>query len=76
VVDLGGGRRKTTDIVDMGVGLSGFLPIGTKVQAGDTLALIHANSEAEAAKAAAGLAEAITIADTAELRPLVHARVL
>lgn len=77
VVDLGGGRRKTTDVVDMGVGLSGFLPIGTKVAAGDTLALIHANSEADAVKAAAGLADAITISEAApELRPLVHARVL
>jgi thymidine phosphorylase len=76
VVDLGGGRRKTTDVIDMGVGLSGFLPIGTKVQAGDTLALIHAKNDADAAKAAAGLAEAIIIADTAEVRPLIHARVV
>lgn len=77
VVDLGGGRRKTTDVVDMGVGLSGFLPIGTKVAAGDTLALIHANTDADAAKAAAGLAGAITISDAAPAaRPLVHARVV
>jgi thymidine phosphorylase len=77
VVDLGGGRRKTTDTIDMGVGLSDFLPIGTKVVAGDTLALIHAKDEADAAKCAAALADAITIADAApEPRPLVHARVV
>ena len=77
VVDLGGGRRKTTDLVDMGVGLSGFLPVGTKVEAGDTLALIHANSEADAARAAQALEEAVEIADTAPAaRPLIHARVL
>lgn len=75
VVDLGGGRRKTTDVIDMGVGLSGFLPVGTKVQAGDTIALIHAKDEADAARAAKGLEEAIEIADTAEIRPLIHARV-
>jgi thymidine phosphorylase len=76
VVDLGGGRRKTTDVIDMGVGLSGFLPVGTKVQAGDTLALIHAKNDADAAKAATALAEAVIIADTApEHRPLIHARV-
>jgi thymidine phosphorylase len=76
VVDLGGGRRKTSDVIDMGVGLSGFLPIGTKVQAGDTLALIHAKNDADAAKAATALAEAVIIADTApEHRPLIHARV-
>ncbi|GAA0571640.1 thymidine phosphorylase [Rhizomicrobium electricum] len=77
VVDLGGGRRKTTDVIDMGVGLSDFRPIGTKVQAGDTLALIHAKNDADAAKAAAALAEAVIIADTVpEDRPLVHARVV
>jgi thymidine phosphorylase len=77
VVDLGGGRRKTTDVVDMGVGLSGFLPVGTKVAAGDTLALVHAKTDADAAKACAALAEAITIADAAPVaRPLVHARVI
>ncbi len=77
VVDLGGGRRKTSDVVDMGVGLSGFLPIGTKVAAGDTLALVHAKTDADAAKACAALAEAITIADAAPAaRPLVHARVI
>jgi thymidine phosphorylase len=77
VVDLGGGRRKTSDVVDMGVGLSGFLPIGTKVAAGDTLAVIHANCEADAAKAAAGLTEAIAIADAAPAaNPLIHKRVV
>ncbi len=77
VVDLGGGRRKTTDIIDMGVGLSDFLPVGTKVAAGDTVALIHAKNDADAEKANRALAEAITIADTAPpARPLVHARVI
>jgi thymidine phosphorylase len=77
VVDLGGGRRKTTDVIDMGVGLSDFLPIGTKVAAGDPIALIHAKTDADAAQAAASLAEAITIADAApHVRPLIHARVV
>jgi thymidine phosphorylase len=76
VVDLGGGRRKTSDVVDMGVGLSGFLPVGTEVQAGDSIALIHAKDEADAARAAQGLAQAIDIADAApEARPLVHAHI-
>lgn len=77
VVDLGGGRRKTTDVIDMGVGFTGFLPVGTKVQAGDTIALVHAKTDADAAKACAALADAITIADEApEPRPLIHARVV
>jgi len=61
----------------MGVGLSDFLPIGTKVTAGDTIALIHAKDTTDAAKCAAALADAITIADAApEAQPLVHARVV
>ena len=76
VVDLGGGRRKTSDVIDMGVGLSGFLPVGTKIQAGDTIALIHAKDDADAGRAAKALEEAIEIADTAPgPRPLIHARV-
>jgi thymidine phosphorylase len=76
VVDLGGGRRKTTDVIDLSVGISGFLPVGTKVAAGDTLALVHAKDEAAAARACAALAQLIEIADTAPPpRPLVHARV-
>ncbi len=77
VVDLGGGRRKTADSIDMGVGLSDFLPVGTQVKAGDTLARIHAKDEADAARAAQALADAIEIADAAPpARPLIHAQVL
>lgn len=76
VVDLGGGRRKTTDKVDMAVGLSGFLPVGTEINAGDPIALVHATDEASAARASAVLVQAIEISDTAPPpRPLVHARV-
>jgi thymidine phosphorylase len=77
VVDLGGGRRKTTDVIDMGVGLSDFLPVGTSVAAGDPIALVHAADEAAATRASSALAQAVTIADTAPpARPLVHARVI
>jgi len=76
VVDLGGGRRKTTDTVDPAVGLSDFCPVGTKVKKGDALALVHAADEASAARAVAALGEAVAIADAAPPpRPLVHARV-
>jgi len=76
VVDLGGGRRNTVDKIDLSVGLSDFLPVGTKVAAGDTLALVGAADEAAAARACAALADCIEIADTAPPpRPLVHARV-
>jgi len=54
VVDLGGGRKKTTDTIDLAVGLSQFRPVGTKVQAGDTLALVHAADDAADAGGGAG----------------------
>jgi thymidine phosphorylase len=77
VVDLGGGRRKTTDVIDLAVGLTDLLPVGTKVQTGDPLALVHAADEASAARACAALAQAIEIADPAPPpRPLLHARVV
>jgi len=76
VVDLGGGRRKTSDTIDLAVGFSEFRPVGTKVNAGDTFVLVHARDEASAARACATLADLIEIADTAPPpRPLTHARV-
>jgi len=76
VVDLGGGRRSTADTIDLAVGLSDVLPVGTRVSTGDALALVHARDEASAACACAALAETIEIGDTAPPpRPLVHARV-
>ncbi len=76
VVDLGGGRRKSTDKIDLTVGLSGFLPVGSRVSAGDPIALVHAADDASAARASAALAQAIEIADTAPPpRPLIHARI-
>jgi thymidine phosphorylase len=77
VVDLGGGRRKTTDTIDLAVGISDFLPVGTRVQTGDMLALVHAADEGAAARACDALALTTGIADTAPPpRPLVHARVI
>ncbi len=76
VVDLGGGRKKTTDTVDLAVGLSQFLPVSAQVKVGDTLALVHAADEASAGRAIAALRKAVEIADTAPPpRQLVHARI-
>ncbi len=65
VVDLGGGRRKTEDAIDLAVGFSAFLPVGTPVAAGDTIAVVHAADEASARSAVAALERCIRIADTA-----------
>jgi thymidine phosphorylase len=76
VVDLGGGRRKTTDAVDLAVGFSDFRPVGTRVGAGDRIALVHAADEAAAKRAVATLEHCVRIADAAPApRPLVLERI-
>ena len=53
VVELGGGRTDPAQKIDHAVGVTRLLPVGTAVQAGDALALVHARSS-EAADRAAG----------------------
>jgi thymidine phosphorylase len=55
VVELGGGRRVTSDTIDPRVGFSQFAPIGQQVQAGEPLALLHAATTADAQRASAAL---------------------
>lgn len=62
VVDLGGGRRRATDLVNPGVGLSDVMPIGTRVAAGDALMKVHASSRADAAAACERIGRAIGLA--------------
>jgi thymidine phosphorylase len=76
VVDLGGGRRKTTDAIDLAVGFSHFLPVGAKVEKGDTIAVVHAPDEDSAVRAVVALDRSVEVSDTAPfVRPLVHARI-
>jgi len=63
VVALGGGRRVASDTVDARVGFSQVLPLGSRVQAGDTLLRVHAASAADADAACAAVRAAFTIAE-------------
>ena len=45
VVELGGGRTIPDAVIDPAVGLSGLPQVGTRFQAGEDMALIHASSE-------------------------------
>ena len=65
VVELGGGRRRAADAPNPGVGLSAMVHLGARVAAGDLLATIHADDTRAAETAAARLAAAITLGDTA-----------
>ena len=55
VVMLGGGRQQASDSIDPRVGLSHCLPLGSQVQAGQSLARIHAGSETAAERAVQAL---------------------
>jgi len=63
VVALGGGRVRPGDAVDPAVGLSGLVPVATKVTAGDPLAMVHARDEDAARAAIAAVQAACAIGD-------------
>jgi len=45
IVALGGGRKRLSDTLDLSTGFAEILHVGTEVQAGEPLALVHAASE-------------------------------
>jgi pyrimidine-nucleoside phosphorylase len=44
---LGAGREKKGDLIDHAVGVEVFVKVGQKINSGDTIARIHANSETQ-----------------------------
>jgi thymidine phosphorylase len=76
IVELGGGRRKAGDAIDMRVGFSEVKPLGTRVAAGEPLALIHAADDAAADRAIASYLAACTLGDAdVAATPMVMAEV-
>lgn len=71
VIDLGGGRRHPTDRIDHRVGFSDLLSLGTRVEAGDPIATVHAATDTAAEAAATALTESYAIEDSAPLLPPV-----
>ncbi len=70
VVELGGGRRVTTDTIDPSVGLACHVRIGDKVEMGQPLLTCYANRSRPVDPAS--LSVAITIVDTPmSARPLI-----
>ena len=69
VVALGGGRLRSEQEIDPAVGLSQIAELGAKIEAGDAVLRIHARTAEAAKRAAATLADAICIADTAVAEP-------
>lgn len=76
VIGLGGGRLRTDDKIDHAVGYSNLVPMGTKVDAGDPIARVHAQSEDAAKAASAALISAYEFASDAPVeRPIVGKRI-
>ncbi len=76
VVHLGGGRLRDGDAIDPSVGLTHVANIGEVVDEYTPLARVHAQSPAEASRAADQVRAAFDIGDTAfHTPPLVHKRI-
>jgi thymidine phosphorylase len=65
VVELGGGRRKASDSIDYRVGITEMRALGTRMEAGDVLAVIHAANADSADAACERLTQLIQITDAA-----------
>jgi len=75
LVVLGGARMRPQDAIDYAVGLTDIISLGTKIDSGDPLALIHARDEASADEVMQRLLRAITIRDEApQIAPLIKER--
>ncbi|MEL6563419.1 MAG: thymidine phosphorylase [Pseudomonadota bacterium] len=76
VVAMGGGRAVESDAINPAVGLSGLVRLGTRVEPGQPLAVIHAARPADADRAEAALLAAMTIAAEApEVPGLISDRI-
>jgi pyrimidine-nucleoside phosphorylase len=75
IIALGGGRSKTEDTIDPGVGFMIPAKPGQRVKRGDVLAVIHARTEADAERARTALDEAIVIGESVNPLPLISHRV-
>jgi thymidine phosphorylase len=76
VVALGGGRAVESDRIDPSVGLDRVAPLGTRVEPGDPLALVHAADAAGADRAATAVAAAIRLSEApVAAGPLVLERI-
>jgi thymidine phosphorylase len=65
IIELGGGRRRVGDVLDLAVGIDSFAPIGSAADASRPLAIVHARSDDDAERAEAALRAAIQTGDEA-----------
>lgn len=73
VVELGGGRRRASDKIDYGVGLTGFRHVGDAVDSHTPIAKVYARSDEAARQAADAVRAAVQIGVEA---PAVNSAIL
>ncbi len=76
VVGLGGGRRHPSDVIDHRVGISDILPLGTRVEKGQSIALVHAATQDDAQRAVAAVSTIYTTAhEPVSSSPMIAGRI-
>jgi thymidine phosphorylase len=58
IIEMGGGRKKSDDILNLSVGLDHFVGIGQKINKGDTLLRIHSSNDQDIERAKVLLSKA------------------
>jgi thymidine phosphorylase len=72
IIELGGGRRRVGEKLDLSVGFSNIAPIGAEVGSERPLAVVHAASEEDADRAVLNLLGACTLGDAvSSARPVI-----
>ena len=72
VIELGGGRKKAEDKLDLSVGLDQFIRIGKNVDQGDPVLRIHASNDRDMERAKNLLSEAFQFSENpVESNPLI-----
>ena len=74
IVEMGGGRARVDDRIDYSVGLTHMAQIGESVGPGQPLAIVHAQTDAQAQQMAAKLHMAVQVGESASCSPIVRAR--
>ena len=73
IIELGGGRRRADDELDLSVGFTDMAPIGASVGKERPLAVVHASCDADVEQAARSLCKACTISQSPPpQRPVIY----
>ncbi len=73
IIELGGGRRKVGEALDLSVGFSNIAPVGTALDGDTPLAVVHAASDSAADKAEQNLLAACELGESPpESRPVIR----